>query len=161
MRFETKINGMAREVESKPGETLLHLLRSLGFKSVKEGCDREGQCGACTVLIDGEPVISCLTPAPKAAQREVMTVEALGTPARPHVLQTAFVEAGAVQCGFCTPGMLLASKSLLDKNKEPTKAEIADALSGNLCRCTGYVKIAEAVENAAAALRKEASDEHK
>lgn len=155
MKFTTRINGTVREVECEPTAALYDVLRDLGYKSVKMGCDREGMCGACTVLLDGEPILSCITPAPKAAGREITSVEALGTPSKPHVLQQAFVEAGAVQCGFCTPGMILASKALLDKEKDPTDAQIAEALSGNLCRCTGYVKITEAVKNAAAKLRKE------
>ncbi|MCU0693675.1 MAG: (2Fe-2S)-binding protein, partial [Polyangiaceae bacterium] len=124
----------------------------LGLKSVKQGCDQEGTCGACTVLIDGLPMLSCITPAPKAAGREVLTVEGLGDPTRPHPLQTAFVDAGAVQCGYCTPGMILSAKALLDRNPAPSDAQIADALSGNLCRCTGYVKIIDAVRNASTAL---------
>lgn len=153
MRFETRINGRARTVECDAGATLFEVLRALGFKSVKQGCDREGTCGACTVLLDGEAVASCITPAVKAQGREVTLVEALGTPEKPHVLQRAFVEAGAVQCGYCTPGMVLAAKALLDRTDDPTDPQIADALSGNLCRCTGYVKITEAVKSAARILR--------
>jgi len=153
MRFATTINGEPRELDCDPGASLYEALRASGFKSVKQGCDREGMCGACTVLLDGEPVLSCILPAPKAAGRRVTTVEALGNPQSPHPLQTAFVDAGAVQCGYCTPGMLLAAKALLDRVPEPTDGEIADGLSGNLCRCTGYVKIVEAVKNAAASMR--------
>jgi aerobic-type carbon monoxide dehydrogenase small subunit (CoxS/CutS family) len=155
MKLETTINGLPRSVEHEPGATLLEVLRGLGYNSVKVGCDREGMCGACTVLLDGEPVLSCITPAPRAAGRAVSTIEALGDPAHPHLLQTTFVEAGAVQCGFCTPGMILAAKSLLDKNPKPSRAEIAEGLSGNLCRCTGYVKIVDAVEMAAARMAEE------
>jgi len=149
MKFTTKINGLERALECEPNATLFEVLRENGYKSVKQGCDREGTCGACTVLLDGLATLSCITPALKAAGREVTTVEALGTPERPHALQKAFVDAGAVQCGYCTPGMLLASKALLDKVPHPSDEQIADALSGNLCRCTGYVKITEAVKSAA------------
>lgn len=155
MRFNAKINGMVREIECAPGATLFEVLRLMGYKSVKQGCDREGTCGACTVLLDGTPILSCITPAPRISGREVTTVEALGDPGHPHPIQTAFVEAGAVQCGYCTPGMLLSTKALLDRNKKPTDEQIASALSGNLCRCTGYVKIIEAVRNAASALSEE------
>jgi len=152
MRFQTKINGQSKSVECEAAATLFEVLRSMGYKSVKQGCDREGTCGACTVLLDGKPTLSCITPAAKAEGREVSLVESMGTPAEPHELQKAFVAAGAVQCGYCTPGMLLAAKALLDKVPSPTDEQIADALSGNLCRCTGYVKINEAVRNAAKAL---------
>jgi carbon-monoxide dehydrogenase small subunit len=155
MRFNTKINGTAREIDCAPGATLFEVLRQLGYNSVKQGCDREGTCGACTVLVDGTPVLSCITPAPRVAGREVTTVEALGDVNRPHPIQTAFVDAGAVQCGFCTPGMILSTKALLDRNGKPTDEQIAAALSGNLCRCTGYVKIIEAVRMAASALSQE------
>jgi carbon-monoxide dehydrogenase small subunit len=158
MRFSTRINGAARQVECDPGATLFEVLRALGLTSVKQGCDQEGTCGACTVLLDGAAVLSCITPAPKAAGREVTTVEALGTPTSPHPIQQAFVDAGAVQCGYCTPGMILASKALLDRKPDPTDSEVAEALSGNLCRCTGYVKILDAVR-AAAAATKEHRDE--
>ncbi|HEY3448255.1 MAG TPA: (2Fe-2S)-binding protein [Myxococcales bacterium] len=152
MKFQTKINGLERTLECEPDATLFEVLRANGFQSVRQGCDREGLCGACTVLLDGRAILSCITPAPKAAGHEITTVEALGTPEKPHALQKAFVEAGAVQCGYCTPGMLLASKALLDENPNPSDEQIADALSGNLCRCTGYVKITEAVKDAAKAL---------
>jgi aerobic-type carbon monoxide dehydrogenase small subunit (CoxS/CutS family) len=154
MRLQTRINGQPRTFECEPTATLFEVLRTNGFKSVKQGCDREGTCGACTVLLDGKSALSCITPAAKAEGREVTLVEALGTPADPHPLQKAFVDAGAVQCGYCTPGMLLASKALLDTVKDPSDEQIADALSGNLCRCTGYVKITEAVKNAAATMAK-------
>ncbi len=153
MRLSTTVNGAPRELDCAPGATLLEVLREAGYTSVKQGCDCEGACGACTVLLEGEPVLSCILPALKARGRRVQTVEALGDPSRPHALQRAFVEAGAVQCGFCTPGMLLAAKALLDRRPSPTDEEIAEGLSGNLCRCTGYVKIAEAVRIAAVALR--------
>jgi len=156
MEFQTTINGESHLIECEPGDTLYRVLRAGGYASVKQGCDCEGTCGACTVLLDGEAILSCITPAPRAAGREVTTVEALGHPSKPHVLQQSFVAAGAVQCGYCTPGMILAAKSLLDRERSPSDAQIADALSGNLCRCTGYVKIIDAVRDAAATLREEA-----
>ena len=158
MRFSTRINGMAREIECEPGETLFEVLRRIGLKGVKQGCDREGTCGACTVLLDGKPVLSCITPAPKVAGREVVTVEGLGDITRPHPIQQAYADAGAVQCGYCTPGMVLATKALLDTTPDPTNEQIAQALSGNLCRCTGYVKIFDAVHDAATALKQEKED---
>lgn len=155
MRFTTTINGKARELECAPGASLLEVLRANGYKSVKQGCDREGTCGACTVLLDGVAILSCITPAARVAGRKVTTVEALGDPSHPHLIQKAFVEAGAVQCGYCTPGMILATKALLDRNSKPTEQEIVNALSGNLCRCTGYVKILDAVRHAAAVMQQE------
>ena len=149
MRISTTINGAPRTFECEPGTTLFEALRALGIKSVKQGCDNEGTCGACTILIDGKAVLSCITPAPRAQGRNVTTIEALGDVANPHPLQTAFVDAGAVQCGFCTPGMILAAKALLDEYPNPSREEIAEGLSGNLCRCTGYVKILDAVQSAA------------
>jgi len=158
LRFTTTLNGRHLEIECEPGASLFEVLRARGLKGVRQGCDTEGSCGACTVLLDGQAILSCITPAPKASGRQVVTVEALGSPARPHVLQKAFVEAAAIQCGFCTPGMLLAAKALLDRNTSPSDAQIAEAVSGNLCRCTGYVKITDAVRNAAALMRGEAGN---
>lgn len=158
MRFSTTINGVAREVTCQPGDTLLEVLRGLGFKGVKQGCDREGTCGACTVLMDGKAILSCITPAPKAAGREVMTIEGMGDITNPHPIQQAYADAGAVQCGFCTPGMILATKALLDETPSPTREQVAEGLSGNLCRCTGYVKIFDAVRNAAETLQQEKED---
>ena len=159
MQVSTRINGVAHNVECEPGATLFEVLRKLGYKSVKQGCDREGTCGACTILLDGTPLLSCITPAGKAQGREVTTVEALGNPTNPHPIQEAYVDAGAVQCGYCTPGMILATKALLDTNPTPTQADIVEALSGNLCRCTGYVKIFDAVRDAAAALQEKQDHE--
>jgi len=155
MRITTTINGKARELECAPGATLFEVLRSNGYKSVKQGCDREGTCGACTVLLDGVAILSCITPAARVAGRNVTTVEALGDPSNPHFIQKAFVDAGAVQCGYCTPGMILATKALLDRDSKPSEQDIVQALSGNLCRCTGYVKIFDAVRNAAAVMQQE------
>jgi len=145
------VNGELKELSVKNGEFLLDALRRHGWKSVKKGCDT-GDCGSCTVLLNGKPVLGCLVPAVTAHEGEITTVEGLGTVHAPHPLQEAFVEAGAVQCGFCIPGMILSSKHLLDRTPHPTEAEIRKALDGNLCRCTGYVKQVEAVKNAASRL---------
>jgi xanthine dehydrogenase molybdenum-binding subunit len=145
------LNGQTVCLETDPRKPLLRLLRDdLDLTGTKQGCDMEGECGACTVIVDGEAVRSCLLPVAKVAGRSVTTVEGLGTPDHPHPLQIAFLEAGAVQCGYCTPGMLLAAKALLDRTPQPGRAQIVNALEGNICRCTGYVKIIEAVERAAA-----------
>ena len=127
------------------------ILRYLGFTGVKKGCG-EGTCGSCVVLLDGQPVNSCVIFTAATVGRELTTIEGLGDVDDPHVLQQEFVNAGAVQCGFCTPGMVLAAKALLDKDPSPSDKAIKTALDGNLCRCTGYVKIIDAVKNAAAVL---------
>ncbi len=145
MTISLSVNGNAHQVELEGNETLLEILRALGYKSVKFGCG-EGACGACTVIIDGKAVNSCLIPAPAADGLSILTVEDLGDVQKLSVLQQAFIDAGAVQCGFCTPGMILSSKALLDRIPRPTEDEIKDALDGNLCRCTGYVQIIEAVQ---------------
>ena len=143
-------------VDADPAGNLLDVLRDeLGLTGTKRGCDYEGECGACTVLLDGRPVRSCLTPVGKVAGRQVLTIEGLGDPAHLHPLQAAFIEAGAVQCGYCSPGMILAAKALLDRAPDPTREQIVEALEGNLCRCTGYTRIVMAVELAAARLRGE------
>jgi carbon-monoxide dehydrogenase small subunit len=144
------LNGDQVETGIGDSETLLEVLRDrLGLTGTKRGCD-QGACGACTVLLDGRPVLSCLTLAASVEGREVTTVEGLAAPdGTLHPVQRAFHETGAVQCGFCTPGMLLAAKALLDVNPHPSELEIRRALSGNICRCTGYVKIVEAVVRAA------------
>jgi aerobic-type carbon monoxide dehydrogenase small subunit (CoxS/CutS family) len=152
MELSVVLNGVERSLACEPGDTLLEVLRAAGAKSVKQGCDCEGTCGACSVLVDGELLLACITPAFRAQGRAVTTVEGLGHPARPHALQTALVEVGAVQCGFCTPGVILAAKALLDRDPTPTDDAIRDALSSNLCRCTGYVKILEGVRLAATRL---------
>jgi putative selenate reductase molybdopterin-binding subunit len=152
MRLHLGINGVQRELEIAPHDLLIDVLRDAGFHSVKRGCET-GDCGACAILLDGVPKASCLLFAAQVEGRAVTTVEALGTPERPHPLMTAFADAGAVQCGFCTPAMLLSAKALLDENPAPTQGEIRDALDGHLCRCTGYVKQIEAVEKAALVLR--------
>jgi carbon-monoxide dehydrogenase small subunit len=143
------VNGDRRRAGVPMHYTLLETLRyALGLTGSKQGCDK-GDCGACTVLLDGEPVLSCITPVWEAEGREVVTVEGLASPAGPHPLQEAFGDCGAAQCGFCTPGILTSAYALLEHNPTPTREEIQEALSGNLCRCTGYTKIYEAIERAA------------
>ena len=133
--------------------TLLDFLREeLGLKGTKKGCD-SGQCGVCTILMDGKTIDACLVLAIQADGKEILTIEGLSPGGRLHPLQEAFVEEGAVQCGFCTPGMILSAKALLNEKKDPSEEEIREALSGNLCRCTGYVKIIKAVQKAAAMMR--------
>jgi aerobic-type carbon monoxide dehydrogenase small subunit (CoxS/CutS family) len=151
MRQTFKINSADKELVLNPGDTLLQTLRDNGFTEVKCGCS-EGECGACLVLLDDMPVNSCQVFAMSAKNKDIKTVKGIGTLHYPHAIQKAFVEAGADQCGFCTPGMVIASYALLKKNPKPTKQEINEALDGNLCRCTGYVKIIDAVEKAASDL---------
>lgn len=147
--IEFTINGKRRKLIVKPNDLLLNVIREdLGLAGTKYGCGT-GECGACTVLIEGEPVLSCLTLAVTVDKKKVATIEGIGTDENPHPLQQTFVEAGAIQCGYCTPGMILSAKALLDKNPNPTEDEIKRAIGGNLCRCTGYVKIIEAIELAA------------
>jgi aerobic-type carbon monoxide dehydrogenase small subunit (CoxS/CutS family) len=144
-----KVNGVPYVREVKSSQTLLELLRNeLGLSGTKEGCGT-GECGACTVLLDGKPVNSCLMLAIDAEGREVTTVEGLEKEGKLHPLQEAFVEEGAVQCGFCTAGMLMAAKGLLEENPHPTEEQIRRGISGNLCRCTGYVRIVRAIQRAA------------
>jgi len=143
-----KLNGEEVMVQVKPSALLVEVLRDqLELTGTKVACG-EGECGACTVLLDGVPVNSCLVPALKAQGREVLTVEGLAPLGELHPLQEAFVEHGAVQCGYCTPGMLMSAKALLDLNSNPTEDEVRLAISGNLCRCTGYAKIVEAIKAA-------------
>jgi carbon-monoxide dehydrogenase small subunit len=150
-----KVNGAHYEVIVEPHMLLIDVLRDeLGLTGTKYACGG-GDCGACTVLIEGQPCLSCLTLAVTVVGKNITTIEGLSEGPGLHPIQQAFVDAGAVQCGFCTPGMILATKALLDENGSPTRDEIKSALAGNLCRCTGYVKIVDAVEAAATALRKE------
>jgi len=145
------LNGTEVTVQVQADEMLVDVLRErLGLTGTKVGCN-EGECGACTVLLDGEAVLSCLLPAMRAQGREVITIEGLSEGDRLHPLQQAFVDYGAVQCGYCTPGFILSAKALLDRNPHPTREQIKEAIAGNLCRCTGYVKIIEAIEAAAKA----------
>ena len=148
VRVSFILNGERKEAEVSPEMTLLELLREvLGLTGTKEGCG-EGECGACTVLLDGRPVYSCLLLAAQVDGREVETIEGVGTEEEPHPLQRAFVRKGAVQCGFCTPGMIMTAKALLEENPRATRSEIREAIVGNLCRCTGYWQIIEAIEAA-------------
>jgi carbon-monoxide dehydrogenase small subunit len=142
------VNGERHELLLAPNRSLTQVLREdLGLTGAKHGCD-EGECGACTVLFDGAPVNSCLVLAAQAEGHEITTIEGIADGTELHPVQQAFVEHGAVQCGFCTPGMVLAAKALLDRKKRPTEQEIRTAISGNLCRCTGYQKIVDAVQDA-------------
>ena len=142
------VNGEPRAVEAYPFERLLDVLRTgLGLTGTKEGCG-EGECGACSVLLDGALVNSCLVPALQAEGTEIRTIEGVATDERLHAVQSAFVERGGAQCGICTPGMVLAAVSLLERTPQPTDAQIRAGLAGNLCRCTGYTKIFESVVRA-------------
>ncbi len=153
MRISFTVNGRLRELDVRPESTLLEVLREeLGLTGTKHGCD-SGECGACTVLLDGEPVNSCLTLAPAVRDREVLTIEGLAEDGRLHPLQQAFVDHGALQCGFCASGMLLTAKALLDRNPSPTRSEVRRWLAGTLCRCSGYVQIVDAVMDAANRLK--------
>ena len=150
MRVTTTVNGTEHAVDDVwPGESLLFLLRErIGLPGSKNACE-QGECGSCTVYLDGEPVCACLVAAGQAAGREVRTVEGLASADGLHPVQQAFVEAGAVQCGFCTPGLVVAAHDLLARVPQPDDLEIREALAGNLCRCTGYEKILDAVRLAA------------
>jgi len=139
------MNGDEHEILTETHKTLLEVLREdLGLTGTKRGCDL-GACGACTVLIEGKPYLSCLTLAVDVQGKKIVTIEGLTQDGEPHPLQKAFVEKGAIQCGFCTPGMILTAKAFLDENPHPSEGEVKKAISGNLCRCTGYVKIVEAI----------------
>ena len=152
-RLRLRVNGEEREVLAPVHHTLLEVLREeMGLTGTKHGCEL-GECGTCTVLLDGRPVLSCLTLPVECEAREVRTVEGLARGSRLHPLQQAFAELGAAQCGYCTPGFLLVAEALLRDNPAPSRIEVAEALAGNLCRCTGYLKIFEAVELAAERMR--------
>jgi carbon-monoxide dehydrogenase small subunit len=142
------VNGREHQVALNPNVTLLQTLRDLGYTDVKNGCEK-GDCGACAVLLDGKAVNSCLVLAWQAEGAEIVTNAGLGTTDNPHPLQEAFADAGAAQCVYCTPGMIISAKALLDRNPNPTEDEIREAIAGNLCRCTGYGQIIEAVQIAA------------
>ncbi len=154
MRIITlNVNGVDRDVMVEPRTTLLEALREkLRLTGTKHGCG-EGDCGACTVLLDGLPVNSCLVLAVEAEGRDVLTIEGVADGNRLHPVQQSFVDKGAIQCGFCTPGMVLTSLSFLEENPDPTEEEVREGISGNLCRCTGYQKIVEAVMDAAGRMR--------
>jgi carbon-monoxide dehydrogenase small subunit len=149
MKISLTVNGERRETEIWPGESLLYALRErLGLPGSKNACE-QGECGSCSVLLDGTLVCACLVLAAQADGHELVTVEGLGDDGRLHPVQEAFAETGAVQCGFCTPGLIVATVDLLARNGQPSDDEIREALSGNLCRCTGYAKIFDAVRLAA------------
>jgi aerobic-type carbon monoxide dehydrogenase small subunit (CoxS/CutS family) len=148
--FRLMVNGELREFAAYPSRTLLEVLREdLGLPGTKHGCE-VGECGTCAVLIDGEPALSCLLLPAELEGKHVTTIEGLADGAEMHPLQETFADLGAAQCGYCTPGILLVAKALLEENPSPTRAQIEEALGGNLCRCTGYLKIFEAIEKAAA-----------
>ena len=156
--IEFTLNGEPAEVAFAPHKTLLEVLREdLGLMGTKHGCEL-GECGTCAVLVDGRSILSCLMLGLDAEGREVETIEGMATAEGLHPLQETFADLGAAQCGYCTPGFLLVAKELLKTNPEPTREEIKEALSGNLCRCTGYLKIYEAVELAAARMRGEEAE---
>ncbi len=151
MRISLHVNGEAREADVWGGESLLYALRErLGLPGSKNACE-QGECGSCSVLLDGTLVCACLVLAAQAHGHEVVTVEGLGEDGALDPVQQAFLDAGAIQCGFCTPGLVVAARDLLDRVADPSDDEIREALSGNLCRCTGYAKIVEAVRAAARA----------
>jgi carbon-monoxide dehydrogenase small subunit len=140
-----KVNGKDYELAVEPNRTLLEVLtEELGLTGTKMGCN-EGDCGACTVIVDGRAVCSCLILAIEAQNKKIESIEGLASNGQLHPLQQAFIDCGAIQCGYCTPGMIMSAKALLDKNPDPTETDIRRALQGNLCRCTGYVKIVEAI----------------
>jgi carbon-monoxide dehydrogenase small subunit len=139
------VNGKTYEIEVEPTSTLLQVIReNLELTGTKGGCER-GECGACTVLLNGAAVNSCLFPAMEADGKDILTIEGLAVNGQLHILQEKFIELGAIQCGYCTPGMILTAKALLDRNPHPTEAEVRREIAGNYCRCTGYEKIVEAV----------------
>jgi carbon-monoxide dehydrogenase small subunit len=151
------VNGEPYELIIEPNLLLIEVLRDeLGLTGTKHSCG-VGNCGACTVLVDGEPVLACLSLAMAVRDKEVTTIEGLSDGPHLHPLQEAFIDRGAIQCGYCTPGMILTAKALLDRNPEPTERDVREALAGNICRCTGYVKIVEAVLAAAEAMQKGAA----
>ncbi|MFQ6103864.1 MAG: (2Fe-2S)-binding protein [Candidatus Glassbacteria bacterium] len=155
------VNGTLTECSIEPGERLLDVLRGpLGLTGTKEGCGN-GECGACTVLVDGKAINACLYPAIEAEGKQITTIEGLlGPGGRLSSVQQAFVDNGGIQCGFCSPGMIMAATALLDANPSPSDAEIREALAGNLCRCTGYVQIVESVRAAAAMRQDEEKGKH-
>ena len=153
MHILINVNGHSHSLDVRPETTLLKLLRDeLGLTGTKHGCDG-GECGACTVLVDGRPLNSCLVLALSVREREIMTIEGLASEGTLHPLQQAFVAHGVLQCGFCGPGMILSAKAFLEQSPSPNPDEVRRALAGNLCRCTGYVGVVEAVMDAAARMR--------
>lgn len=157
MKIGLTINGQTQAFEATPGESLLDVLRRNGYIDVKKGCGT-GDCGACAVLFNGRAVNSCLILAAKANGAEVLTVAGLAPAGELHPIQQAFLDEGAVQCGYCTPGMVISAYDLLSRNNDPTDEEIQEAIAGNLCRCTGYVKQVDAIRKAGAIMRGEANE---
>ncbi|MFQ5826448.1 MAG: (2Fe-2S)-binding protein [Dehalococcoidia bacterium] len=155
-RIELNVNGFSHRLEVEPWRTLRDVLREdLGLTGTKRGCD-DASCGACTVLLEGKAVYSCVLLAPEAQGKSITTIEGLAHDGQLHLLQRAFIERGAIQCGFCSPGMILTAKELLDTSPQPTEEEVRQALTGVLCRCTGYAKIVEAVLAAGELMKQEA-----
>jgi carbon-monoxide dehydrogenase small subunit len=149
-----KVNGISYQLEIEPWRTLVEVLReTLGLTGTKKSCN-EGECGACTVMMDGRPVASCLVLAIDAQGKEIVTIEGLSEGERLHPIQEAFLKHGAIQCGFCTPGMVISAKALLDRNPRPTVTEVRKAISGNLCRCTGYQHIVDSIMAASKMMEK-------
>lgn len=158
MIIKLEVNDKFYEINIEPGESLLDVLRErLGLTGARRGCGGGG-CGTCTVLLDNKPVYSCGVFAAQVEGKKVTTVEGLARNGNLHLLQKAFIEYGAVQCGYCTPGQIMAAKALLDKNAEPTEREVKEAIAGNLCRCTGYVKIIKAIQGAGEMIREGGSN---
>ncbi len=153
MKITFGINGKKKVYAIKPNILLMDLLRQEGYFSVKHGCET-GECGSCAVLADGKAINSCIMLAAQAQKKEIVTLEGLGSADRLHLLQEAFIEHGAIQCGYCTPGMILSAKALLDEVSNPSEEMVRDALAGNLCRCTGYLKPVEAIMAVAQKARK-------
>jgi carbon-monoxide dehydrogenase small subunit len=150
-----KVNGMRYAVDVKPQRTLVEVLReTLGLTGTKKSCN-EGECGACTVLMDGKPVASCLVLAIDAQGKEILTIEGLSEGEKLHPIQEAFLKHGAIQCGFCTPGMVMSAKAFLDEHPKPTQTEVRKAVSGNLCRCTGYQQIIDSIMAASRMMKRE------
>ena len=154
MKLNININGEERDFDVNPNVMLMDFLRNQGYYGVKNGC-AEGNCGSCVILVDNIPKKSCILFVGQVHNRKILTIEGLGTPEHPHPLQDEFVIEGAIQCGYCIPGMILSANALLLKNPDPTEDEIKEGLDGNLCRCTGYVKQITAVQKAAKRLRED------
>ena len=154
MKITTTINGITTDIEAEPSELVLDVLRREGYFGVKRGC-QEGSCGSCVCLIDGVPKKTCIMFIGQIQNKSVTTIEGIHSPGKPHPIEDMFVEEAGVQCGYCIPGMILSSKSLLDKNNNPSDQEIKEAISGNICRCTGYMKQIKAIKRAASIMRGE------
>ncbi len=153
-KVKARVNGKSVSFVVDSNERLIDMLRNrMGLTGTKEGCGK-GDCGSCVVIVDGKTVNSCLMLAAQADGKSIVTIEGLGTPEKMHPLQKAFVDKGAIQCGYCIPGMIVTAKNFLDRNPDPTRQEIREAISGNLCRCTGYIKIIDAIQAAAAEMRR-------